>query len=45
MDEGNPYVNIFLFDTGKVRICMVYLFHECCACQLKLPVGGFSLCT
>lgn len=44
MDEGNPYVNIALFDTGKVRICMVYLFHEWCACQLKLPVGSFSLC-
>lgn len=44
MDEGHLYVNIALFHAGKV-ICMVCLFHECYACQLKLPVGRFSLCT
>lgn len=45
MDEGNPYVNIALFDTGKVGIYMFYLFHECRPYKLKQPVGSFSLCT
>lgn len=45
MDEGHLYVNIALFHTGKVSICMVYLFHECYACQLKLPICSFSLWT
>lgn len=43
MDEGHPYVNIALFHTGKVNTSMFCLFHEYYACQLKLPVGSFSL--
>lgn len=45
MDEEHLYVNIALFHSGEISICMVYLFHECYACQLTLSVGSFSLCT